>query len=326
MEAPILIVNNLTTRLLLDGCFVAVVENLSFVLKKYKTLALIGESGSGKTMTALSLMRIMKETPLSSITGEIIYRERDLNLLTERDMCRIRGVKIAMIFQDPSSSLNPVYTVGSQLAEVAEIHLKLFGDLARDKVLASLKELSFKNPSEVFDLYPHQLSGGMKQRVMIAMALMCDPDVLIADEPTTALDVTVQTQVLDLIRERQKKKGMALLLITHDMTLVAKMADDVVVMYAGQSIEKGSKKALFEHMSHPYTKGLLASCPALYEPQSLLPSIKGTVPSIGNFPAGCRFHPRCPYVMEKCKLKAIPEFIVEDHLVNCLLYTPPSSK
>ena len=320
MEESILVVKNLNTKLLLDNGWVDVVDNLSFALKKHRTLALIGESGCGKTITALSLMRILPDRPVSCSTGEILYQGRNLNALKQKEMSKIRGYKIAMIFQDPSSALNPVYTVGTQLVEVANLHLGMFGEIARQKALVALAEVGLPNPIDLFDSYPHQLSGGMKQRVMIAMALMCEPDILIADEPTTALDVTIQSQILDLISDRQKKNGMALLLITHDMTIVAKMADDVVVMYAGQSIEKGTKADIFDHMAHPYTKGLFASRPSLHAPRSVLPSIKGSVPSIGNFPCGCRFHPRCPFVMKKCKLKAIPEFVVDNHVANCLLY------
>lgn len=231
-----------------------------------------------------------------------------------------------MIFQDPISALNPVYTIGDQMAEAAGLHLNLYGGDAFDKAAQALAEVGIATPGELLEAYPHQLSGGMKQRVMIAMALMCEPDILIADEPTTALDVTIQAQVLDLIRKLQAKKGMAVLLITHDMGVVAEIADEVIVMYAAQAIERGEVDQIFDHMAHPYTMGLFKSRPTFESKRGGLEAIKGTVPSLTHFPSGCRFHPRCPFVMEKCRHGEVPDFRIKgstkenEHLARCLLH------
>lgn len=321
MSTPILDVKNLTTRLKIGQQEVAVVDDLSFELHAGKILALVGESGCGKSMTALSIMRILPQPPALPSTGKLIYQGIDLLALSEKEMRKIRGGKIAMIFQDPSSALNPVYTIGNQLQEVAELHLNLFGEEATQRSVQALLEVGIPSPQERLNDYPHQLSGGMRQRVMIAMALMCEPDILIADEPTTALDVTIQAQIIELIRELQKRKNMAVLLITHDMGIVAEMADDVIVMYAAQGVEKGSTVQIFDHMAHPYTQGLFAARPSMHEPKEKLHPIKGTVPSPDHFPDGCRFHPRCPYVMERCRHGPVPEFIVEtkEHTAKCWL-------
>jgi len=321
MADPILTVRHLTTRLQMGDQAIAVVDDLSFDLFPGKTLAVVGESGCGKSLTALSLMRILPQPPALPSTGEVLYKGRNLLTLSEKEMRAIRGGRIAMIFQDPASALNPVYSIGQQLMEVAELHLKLYGDEAIERCLRALSEVGIPSPKERFEDYPHQISGGMRQRVMIAMALMCEPDILIADEPTTALDVTIQAEVLDLMRHLQKRLGMALLLITHDMGVVAEMADQVIVMYAAQGVETGSSKQLFDHMAHPYTQGLFASRAAIHQPKELLRCIKGSVPSPDRFPAGCRFHPRCPYVMGKCRQGEVPIFSLgDDHHVKCWLY------
>lgn len=321
MNRPILDVKHLTTRLKIGQQSVAVVDNLSFELYAGKTLALVGESGSGKTMTALSLMRILPHPPALPSSGEVIYRERNLLTLSEKEMRQLRGGKIAMIFQDPSSALNPVYTIGNQLVEAAELHLGLYGEAAIHCSIQALAEVGIPSPRERFEDYPHQLSGGMRQRVMIAMALIGEPDVLIADEPTTALDVTVQAQIIDLILGLQKRKQMAVLLITHDMGIVAEIADDLIVMYAAQGIEKGSTVQIFDQMAHPYTQGLFAARPSLRRSDEKLHPIKGSVPSLYHFPEGCRFHPRCPYVMERCRRGDVPYFSVDgpSHLAKCWL-------
>jgi len=319
-DQPILNVRHLTTRLKLDQREVAVVDDLSFTLHAGKTLALVGESGCGKSITALSLMRILPDPPALPSCGEVLYKGKNLLTLSEKEMRTIRGGKIAMIFQDPSSALNPVYSVGSQLVEVAELHLGLYGEAAMQRAIHALGEVGIPSPQERFADYPHQLSGGMRQRVMIAMALMCEPDILIADEPTTALDVTIQAQIISLIRHLQVKKKMAVLLITHDMGIVAEMADDVIVMYAAQGVEKGSALQIFDHMAHPYTQGLFAARPALHAAGEKLHPIKGNVPSPAHFPEGCRFHPRCPYVMPKCHHGPVPDFILPpEHLSKCWL-------
>jgi peptide/nickel transport system ATP-binding protein len=319
---PILSVRQLTTKLQMDQHAYSVVDEISFDLRKGKTLAIVGESGCGKSLTALSILRILPKPPALPSTGQVIYRGKNLLELRERDMRSIRGGKIAMIFQDPTSALNPVYTIGAQMMEVAELHLGIYGEEAFNRTTKGLADVGISMPEELFYAYPHQLSGGMKQRVMIASALLCEPDILIADEPTTALDVTIQAQVLDLIKQLQAKKGMAVLLITHDMGVVAEIADEVIVMYAGQQIEQGAVLNIFDHMAHPYTMGLFKSRPNFESKRGGLYTIKGAVPSITHFPAGCRFHPRCPFVMPKCRQGPVPNFSVTGagHLTHCWLH------
>jgi len=319
MHEPILKVRHLTTKLQIKGKTVPVVNNLSFDIEKGKTLALVGESGSGKSMTALSLMRILPTPPALPPEGEVFWRGKNLLTLPERKMRKIRGKAISMIFQDPMSSLNPVYTVGEQLLEVAELHLDLWGEEAYERVILSLEEVGLRDPERCFEAYPHQLSGGMKQRVMIAMALMCEPDILIADEPTTALDVTIQKQVLDLIKELQKQKGMGLLLITHDMGVVAEMADDVIVLYATKTMEEGPVEEVLKYPAHPYTQGLIKSLPQLAT-SSRLEAVKGSVPTLTKIPNGCPYHLRCPYAWEKCEKGDVPLFeIQKEHGAHCWL-------
>lgn len=321
-QTPVLTVKNLNTRLQIGKNLFSIVDGISFNLYPGKTLALVGESGCGKSLTALSIMRVLPEAALLP-EGEVIYQDQNLLALPENEMRKIRGARIAMIFQDPSGALNPVYTIGEQLIEVAELHLGLYGNEAISRAITALTEVGIVNPANRLDDYPHQLSGGMKQRVMIAMALMCEPDILIADEPTTALDVTIQAQVLDLMRALQKRKGMAVLLITHDMGVVAEMADDVIVMYASQGVEKGNVFQIFEHMSHPYTIGLFQSRPTLTTPRGSLKAIKGSVPQVTHYPKGCRFHPRCPFAMPKCREGEVPNFTIaeqENHIAKCWLY------
>lgn len=320
-EEPILRVEKLSTKIQIENRLYKIVDNLSFDLYPGKTLALVGESGCGKTMAALSIMRILPNPPVVGSEGKIVYRNQNLLDFSEKNMRSIRGARIAMIFQDPMSALNPVYTIGSQLLEVADLHLHLYGKEAEERALTAMREVGIPFPEERFYDYPHQLSGGMKQRIMIAMALMCEPDILIADEPTTALDVTIQAQILDLIVNLQRKNNMAVLLITHDMGVVAQMAHEVIVMYAAQGVEKGEVHEIFDQMSHPYTLGLFKSRAGTVGKQKLEP-IKGFVPSITRFPSGCRFHPRCPYRMGKCVEGPVPDFNVHasDHFVKCWLY------
>ncbi|WP_068471408.1 ABC transporter ATP-binding protein [Candidatus Protochlamydia phocaeensis] len=321
MPPPILSVRNLTTKLQIGKDRWTIVDKLGFDLYRGKTLALVGESGCGKSMTALSLMRILPQPPALPPEGDVIYKGANLLALSEKEMRRIRGSKLAMIFQDPMSALNPVYTIGNQLIEVAEMHLNLFGNEALARARDALQAVGIPDADKRLSNYPHQLSGGLKQRIMIAMALMCEPDVLIADEPTTALDVTIQAQVLKLIRDLQEKNGMALLLITHDMGVVAEMADDVIVMYTAQGIERGASEDIFEHCAHPYTLGLFQSRPSLSSPKGKLKPIKGQVPSFRHMPSGCRFHPRCPFAMEKCRSGNVPDFSLSpDHITKCWLY------
>ncbi len=319
----ILSVRNLTTRFKIGTKVFSASENVSFDLYKGSTTALVGESGCGKSVTALSLLRILPIPPALPVEGEVLFKGRNLLSLPEKELRKIRGGKIAMIFQDPSTALNPVYTIGTQLLEAVDLHLNLYGDEAIERVVQALVEVGISSPRERLNDYPHQMSGGMKQRIMIAMALLCEPDVLIADEPTTALDVTIQAQVLELIKKLQHKLGMALLLITHDIDVVAEMADTVMVMYAGHIIESGTALQIFDRPSHPYTQGLFNSRPEVGYPRGSLPTIKGSVPSLRQFPTGCRFHPRCPYVMDICKQGKVPDFILAtdpDHVAKCWLY------
>lgn len=322
IEAPILKVIDLTTRLKIGQDIWTVVDNLSFSLFRGKTMALVGESGCGKSLTALSLMGILPTPPALPPQGNVTYKGQNLLTFTEKEMRKIRGSKIAMIFQDPMSALNPVFTIGNQLMEVANQHLNVFGKEAWKICAQSLLNVGIHEPEKRLEAYPHELSGGLKQRVMIAMALMCEPDILIADEPTTALDVTVQSQVLSLIQTLQKKNGMALLLITHDMRVVSKMADDVIVMYLSQGIEQAKASELFKNPSHPYTIGLFQSRPSVINRHGKLLPIKGQVPSFRHIPKGCRFHPRCPFVMEKCRTGAVPNFEIQssEHIAKCWLH------
>jgi oligopeptide/dipeptide ABC transporter ATP-binding protein len=298
-------VQHLTTRLRTRAGLLCVVDDLSFELRKGRTIALVGESGCGKSMTALSLLNLLPYPPACRPEGSVIFQGRDLLKLPDRELRKVRGRQASMIFQDPMSSLNPVYSVGAQLTEVINLHLDLWEEEAENLAVATLEEVGIAGPRQTLRRYPHELSGGMKQRVMIAMAMVCKPALLIADEPTTALDVTVQAQVLELIRLLQRQQGTALLLITHDMGVVAEMADEVIVMYAGQAVERGSVEEIFDSPLHPYTQGLFASRPALGK---RLQPIPGTVPRLGEFPTACRFEPRCSKVLPVCGQRAPPLF------------------
>jgi len=317
---PVLRVQNLKTELYLNRKHYAVVDDVSFDLFPGKTLAIVGESGCGKSLTGLSLIRVLPEIAALS-SGKVWYNGANLLDLSENEMQKIRGKKIGMIFQDPLSSLNPVYTIENQLTEVANLHLDLYGEAAHEKCLEMLMHVGIASPKEVLSYYPHQLSGGMRQRVMIAQSVMCKPDILIADEPTTALDVTIQAQVIELLKKLQREDGMAVLLITHDMGVVAEMADDVMIMYASKTAERGTVSDIFDRKSHPYTIGLFNSRPksSMLEKETLKP-IKGAVPSLTHYPKGCRFHPRCPFMMEKCKREQPPGFVLSDtHSSYCYL-------
>jgi oligopeptide/dipeptide ABC transporter ATP-binding protein len=322
LEEPILEVRNLTTKLLIGNTAHRAVDGLSFSLTKGKTLAIVGESGCGKSLTAMSLMRILPSPPALPPEGEVIYKGVNLLTLPEKEMRKVRGSKLAMIFQDPMSALNPVYTIAEQLGEVARWHRNMDDEAGYALALSALKEVGIPSPEERMNDYPHQLSGGMKQRVMIAMALMGEPDILIADEPTTALDVTIQAQVLELMRQLQKSKGMAILLITHDMGVVAEMADEVIVMYAAKAAENGTVLDIFDRMAHPYTRALFHSRAHEGVPKGELAAIKGNVPPLTHFPEGCHFHPRCPHAMPCCKQGQVPAFPLgrDRHQVACWLY------
>jgi oligopeptide transport system ATP-binding protein len=283
----------------MDGT-VRAVDGISFSLMRGQTLGIVGESGCGKSVTALSIMRLLDMPPARIPSGEILFEGRDLLKLPDAEMRKIRGKDIAMIFQEPMTSLNPVYTVGNQIAEVAIHHQGLSKRAGWDKAVESLRAVGINNPERRVKQYPHELSGGMRQRVMIAMALSCDPKLLIADEPTTALDVTIQAQILELIRKIQDDTGTALLLITHDLGVVAETVRDVVVMYAGRIVEQGTVNDVLLSPKHPYTEGLIGSMPFHGMKGQRLNVIKGTVPNPFNMPVGCNFAPRCPYRFEPC--------------------------
>lgn len=318
----LLSVRQLDVKIKIDKKSYSVINKLSFDLKAGTTLALVGESGCGKTMTALSILRILPSPPVLPPSGEILYKGTNLLKLSEKEMRLIRGKRIAMIFQDPMTALNPVYTIGYQLLEVAAFHLSLYNERGVAAAIKALEDVGMPNPEHVMKAYPHQVSGGMKQRAMIAMALICSPDILIADEPTTALDVSVQAQILDLMKDLQKKKGMSILLITHDMGVVAEIADEMIVMYAAQSVEKGTVYDIFDNKAHPYTQGLFASKSDRPLRNGKLTAIKGNVPPITAIPSGCPFHNRCPYVMDICKQGQVPNFALSEptHSTKCWLY------
>jgi oligopeptide/dipeptide ABC transporter ATP-binding protein len=305
------------------------VDGVSFDVNPGKTLGIVGESGCGKTVTSLSILRLIPEPPGHILPGSLIeFEGRNLLALTAGELREVRGNRIAMIFQEPMTSLNPVFTVGDQIAEAAIIHQHLSRKVARARAVEMLKLVGIPDPDERVDHYPHQLSGGMRQRVMIAMALVCHPQVLIADEPTTALDVTIQAQILELLGRLQKELGMAVLLITHDLGVVAGHADRVVVMYAGKVVETADTTALFDHPVHPYTEGLLAAVPRIDAPRSRLHAIPGQVPAATAWPVGCRFHPRCPYAWDKCVAEEPPLLETGDpgHTARCWLVTEPERR
>jgi oligopeptide/dipeptide ABC transporter ATP-binding protein len=304
---------------------VKAVRNVNLEVDRGKTLALVGESGCGKSVTALSVLRLIATPPGQYESGQIQFEESNLLKLPEEAMEKIRGNDISMIFQEPMTSLNPIFTIGDQVAEPIALHQDKNFEEARALTLETLKDVGLPSPEKRIDQYPHELSGGMKQRAMIAMAIACKPKLLIADEPTTALDATVQAQILELLEDLRKKTDMAILLITHNLGIVAQYADHVAVMYAGKVVEKASVEKLFESPAHPYTQGLLNSLPQ-DEPGHRLEAIPGTVPHPAYIPEGCAFHPRCSQVMPHCKKLLPPEFAVSDspdHKAACWLYGSP---
>jgi len=307
MPDPLLRVIDLHVHFRTDDGLVKAVNGVSFDLAPGETLGIVGESGSGKTVTNLALLGLIPQPPGIIAGGSALYRGQDLLHLNIAQLAQIRGRKIAMIFQDPMTALNPFLTVGEQLTEVTRLHLKHSAQQARRHAIDMLAKVGIPSPDRRIDDYPHQFSGGMRQRVMIAMALSCQPDVLIADEPTTALDVTIQAQMLELIKELQAKQGTAVILITHSLGVVASVCDRVIVMYAGQIAEQAAVGALFERPQHPYTLGLLQSIPrwdaSTHEP---LKAIAGQPPDMLHPPSGCPFHPRCPFVLERCPTEMPP--------------------
>ena len=301
-----------------DGV-VKAVNGVSYDLKKNQTLGIVGESGSGKSVTAMTIMRLIQMPPGHVEGGEVLYNGKSLLDLPENEMRKIRGNKIAMIFQDPMTSLNPVYRVGRQLAEPLIIHKGMNKKEALARAVELLRLVGIPHPEERVKDYPHQFSGGMRQRVMIAMALACDPDILIADEPTTALDVTIQAQIIELMQDVQQRTGNAIIMITHDLGVVADMANNVLVMYAGKPVEYGTTEEVFKRPSHPYTWGLMGSLPRadMTEKEPLMP-IHGMPPSLVDLPKGCSFHPRCPYAQDICRIEIPSTHVIEGmHTATC---------
>ncbi len=308
----VLEIDNLQTHFFTPAGTIKAVDGVSYTVHNGETLAVVGESGCGKSVTALSILKLIASPPGRIVGGQIRFEGKNLADLSTREMEAIRGNQISMIFQEPMTSLNPLFTVGHQISEAVALHQGLSKKAAAEKAVEMLKLVSIPEPEKRAQTYPHQMSGGMRQRVMIAMALACDPKVLIADEPTTALDVTIQAQILQLMRDLQQRYGMAIILITHDLGVVAETADRVVVMYAGRKVEEATVAELFERPGHPYTLGLLGSIPSLEEAsrpgaaRSQLNEIKGMVPSLAKLPKGCSFAPRCGYATDHCRA-VVPE-------------------
>lgn len=320
MAEALLEVHNLKTYFVSKQSTVKAVDGVDFVVEQGRVLCIVGESGSGKSVTSLSLMRLIQGPQGRIVDGEILLEGRDLLHLTERQMSDIRGNEIGMIFQEPMSALNPVMKIGDQIGEVLVRHRHMSWREARSRAADLLKSVGLPRADEMVHEYPHQLSGGMRQRAMIAMAMACQPKLLIADEPTTALDVTIQAQVLDLMRALQKETGTAIILVTHDLGVVAEMADDVVVMYAGQIVESGPADAVFDEPLHPYTRALMDSIPVIDEERDRLRAIPGMVPSAAHFPGGCRFADRCALARPQCR-ERMPELreLRSAHFVRCHL-------
>lgn len=321
----LLTVEGLTTSFTTETGRLPAVENVSFHINRGETLGLVGESGCGKSVTALSIMRLLPKPAGRIDNGRVLLDDTDLLRLPADQMRHIRGSRVAMIFQEPMTALNPVHAVGKQLREIFRLHENITARRPADeKAVGLLKQVGIPDPERRLREYPHQISGGMRQRVMIAMALACDPDLLIADEPTTALDVTIQAQILDLIKQQQQQRGLSVLLITHDLGVIAETCDRVCVMYAGRMVESADVKTLFARPAHPYTQGLLASIPRLENKRKArLAVIPGMVPSLSELPPGCRFQNRCPQAQEICRVEEPPLLtIAADHTTACHFAVP----
>lgn len=322
MDSEILKIKNLSVKFKTEQGIVSAVNGIDLSLQTCKTVGVVGESGCGKSVTSLAVMRLLNRS-MSLIEGNIYYNNIDLLQQNERFMRGIRGNKISMIFQEPMSSLNPVYSIGNQIAEVIEVHHeKLHKKEITEKIIENLKLVGIPSPEKRINEYPHQMSGGMRQRIMIAMALACRPKILIADEPTTALDVTIQAQILELMNEIQQRMNMSIIFITHDLGVIAEVCDDVYVMYCGQIVEKGSVEEIFDNPLHYYTQGLLNSIPKITEEKERLASIRGTVPNPLNLSKGCRYRPRCDNPCEEGK-ESDPEYynVSDNHYVKCWRYS-----
>ncbi len=320
-QLPLMQVSNLTTRFYIEEGTVYAVNGISYELSQGETLGIVGESGCGKSVHALSIMRLIPSPPGEIVDGSVLFRGRDLLKASDDEMRQVRGGEIAMVFQDPMTSLNPVFTVGDQIAEALRLHMGMNRNQALDRAAELLDMVGIPEARARLDSYPHEFSGGMRQRAMIAMGLSCMPQVLIADEPTTALDVTIQAQILDLVRRLREKIGMAIIWITHDLGIIAGLADRVLVMYAGFIVETASVKELYKNPLHPYTLGLLSSLPRVDKDritgERLIP-IRGLPPNLIDLPPGCPFVPRCPYATERCTLEnpTLSE-AVPDHQIAC---------
>lgn len=326
MSEPLLKVQGLKTHFFLERGVVKAVDGVDFEIKKGEIFGLVGETGCGKSVTSLSVLRLIPSPPGKIVEGEVIFEGENLLKKSKEEMRKIRGTKISMIFQDPHTSLDPVFTVGYQIAESIELHQVIEQHLISAeevprKVIEMLKLVKIPDPEHRVVEYPHMFSGGMKQRTMIAMMLSCNPSLLIADEPTTAVDVTIQAQILDLMRELRQKLGMSILIITHNLGVIAEMCDRVAVMYAGNIVEQGDLKTLFKSPKHPYTRALLEAVPKVGTKKGELASIPGMVPSLITPPPGCKFHPRCPYAMDICR-KKFPQMVEigKGQLARCFLY------
>jgi len=319
MKDSLLEIKSLSTHFFTEDGVIRAVEDVSFEIQSGEILSLVGESGCGKSVTGLSILRLIPSPPGRIVSGHILFNGKDLLKLEESEMERVRGNEISMIFQEPMTSLNPVFTIGDQIMEALLLHQGLDKKKARERAIELLARVKIPSPETRIFAYPHQLSGGMRQRAMIAMALACQPKLLIADEPTTALDVTIQAQVLRLLKEIQREMGMAVMLITHDLGVVSEIADRVAVMYAGRLVEYAPLTKIFNQMRHPYTKGLLGSIPHLKQKHQRLQAIPGQVPNPLELPSGCKFHPRCYLAIEACKKEEPPLLKTdENHFSRCI--------
>ena len=315
---PLLQVKNLSVEFKTEGGNVRPIDDVSFQVNEGETVCIVGESGSGKSVTSLSIMRLLEYENGKIVEGEVLFEGEDLSSKSEEDMRKIRGNDISIIFQEPMTALNPVFTIGKQLIEGLQLHQNLGKREAWNRACELLKLVGINDVKDRMKQYAHELSGGMRQRVMIAIGLACNPRLLIADEPTTALDVTIEAQILNLLSELKKKINMSIILITHDMGVAAEMADYIVVMYAGKVVEQGTVYQIFDEPTHPYTKGLLMSIPSSEESSDeRLYSIKGTIPSLNNLPGGCRFHNRCEFATAKCQTETPPLEVGNGRLVAC---------
>lgn len=321
MQETLLEINGLKTHFVSDKGIVKAVDDVSITVNKGEVVGIVGESGCGKSVTSLSIMRLLKDTPGKIVGGEVLFEGKELTRITEKEMRKIRGNEIAMIFQEPMTSLNPVYKIGKQLIETIQLHVQMGKIKAEEYAVEMLELVGIPRAKKIMTEYPHQLSGGMRQRVMIAMAMSCHPKLLIADEPTTALDVTIQAQILDLMRNLREENNSSILLITHDLGVVAEMCDRVVIMYAGRVVEESDVYTIFENAKHPYTLGLLQSTPKLGRKVERLQAITGNVPAPHEMPKGCKFAPRCPKAMATCWEKEPPLKDVDNHhKTRCWLY------